>query len=521
MLKEQYQEILDRMDNSKVDHENGINEKEALAATRLARDGTDDALHSCNETITSQQALKLNNNDIFSIRPKRNKVGSKSLTDMLKCEYSDCTNINVDLIRCNLCGKRICEECSDLQVTKLKPLMIKCRTLYFSCKGCDTFVRDTTVNVNSDLIDKITSLEKDLSVKNVELGQYLETNPEKELISVSIQTNCGITEAYDKLSNEHKVLDKKLELTQASLDKKTHDYARLKGENNTLCQQIKTLSEHEVTLRDLLEDRENTLHATEEKLNAVENSTVSNSNNSTDNLHIKIQNLLTTRLNLIQESTDKITNQRFDEMEKNIDQLITKKIEDRVAEGIETRAIGVQDQNQSYANSLKNNQVVSNFESIIKTTKNNELVQEKEREKRSANLIVYGIKEVSDDQGELRDHDNNFIPSFLETIGVSMRPKHVSRLGKTNEKKLRPVKLVMDSSADKESVMSRLGNLKNADIIYRSLSVRDDYTIEERELIKDYVKKADDKNKEENTQQWKVRGTPKNGLRLVKITKQR
>ena len=77
----------------------------------------------------------------------------------------------------------------------------------------------------------------------------------------------------------------------------------------------------------------------------------------------------------------------------------------------------------------------------------------------------------------------------------------------------------MNNSADKDSIMARLGNLKNAEPIYKSLSVRDDYTIEGRELIKEWVMKADNKNKENNTQAWKVRGTPKNGLRLVKITK--
>ena len=57
--------------------------------------------------------------------------------------------------------------------------------------------------------------------------------------------------------------------------------------------------------------------------------------------------------------------------------------------------------------------------------------------------------------------------------------------------------------------MSRLSNLKNAEEIYRKVSVRDDYTIEEREQIREWAKKADRKNKDENTDAWKVRGTPK------------
>ena len=38
--------------------------------------------------------------------------------------------------------------------------------------------------------------------------------------------------------------------------------------------------------------------------------------------------------------------------------------------------------------------------------------------------------------------------------------------------------------------MSRLCNLKNADEIYRKLSIRDDYTIEEREEIREWVNKG-------------------------------
>ena len=66
--------------------------------------------------------------------------------------------------------------------------------------------------------------------------------------------------------------------------------------------------------------------------------------------------------------------------------------------------------------------------------------------------------------------------------------------------------------------MSKLNKLKDADPSLRTISVRDDYTIEERELIKTFVEEAKRKNESQNTTAWKVRGTPKNGLRLVQIT---
>ena len=48
--------------------------------------------------------------------------------------------------------------------------------------------------------------------------------------------------------------------------------------------------------------------------------------------------------------------------------------------------------------------------------------------------------------------------------------------------------------------------------IYHQLSVRDDYTIEEWKQIKEWVKKAEQKYRDENTQAWKVRGSPRSSL---------
>ena len=66
--------------------------------------------------------------------------------------------------------------------------------------------------------------------------------------------------------------------------------------------------------------------------------------------------------------------------------------------------------------------------------------------------------------------------------------------------------------------MSNLYKLKNADTALRGISVRDDYTLEEQKLIRTMNEEARKRNEAENVTQWKVWGTPKNGLRVVKIT---
>ena len=68
--------------------------------------------------------------------------------------------------------------------------------------------------------------------------------------------------------------------------------------------------------------------------------------------------------------------------------------------------------------------------------------------------------------------------------------------------------------------MARLANLRNADDRYKRISIKEDYMWEEIQQIRERVTKVEEKNKEEQTSDWKVRGNPKNGLRLVKITRQ-
>ena len=189
----------------------------------------------------------------------------------------------------------------------------------------------------------------------------------------------------------------------------------------------------------------------------------------------------------------KLISEGFNKIEENIDRLITKKIAEnsKKVEQIEANINEALAKNNSYADKLKSKLDVNSFAAVIKTNKNDDLIQERERERerRSANVIIYGISEISaDSQNIAKEHDEKFVHSLLGTIGVTSLPKHIIRLCKPIADKTRPVKLVMINSRDKDNIMSRLVNLTEE--IYRKVSVRDDYTIEEREIIKEWVKKS-------------------------------
>ena len=66
--------------------------------------------------------------------------------------------------------------------------------------------------------------------------------------------------------------------------------------------------------------------------------------------------------------------------------------------------------------------------------------------------------------------------------------------------------------------MSRLGRLRGAEDDFKKISVTDDYTVAEREEIRRWVKIANEKNMNGNEGYlWKVRGTPKSGMRLTRV----
>ena len=146
------------------------------------------------------------NEDSFVPKPKTNAQGHG-----IGCQVSGCDRSDIDLIKCNMCRNLVCEECSGVKVTKLRPVMNQCKTLYFMCPSCDAQIRDTSdINAYDVLKEKVEALSEELG------------NSET---------------AYENLA-----------------------------------QQVKTLDEHQTSLKLLLEERENSMHETEAKLVSLEQS---------------------------------------------------------------------------------------------------------------------------------------------------------------------------------------------------------------------------------------------------------
>ena len=107
-----------------------------------------------------------------------------------------------------------------------------------------------------------------------------------------------------------------------------------------------------------------------------------------------------------------------------------------------------------YPNAIINQTLVcSDFRSIIKENKNDELITERERQLRATNIIIHGVGEEIENG---KEKDEEFVTAFLGKLGIESKSSSNVRLGNFDPNKTRPIKLKMSSEAEKENIMSRL-----------------------------------------------------------------
>ena len=158
----------------------------------------------------------------------------------------------------------------------------------------------------------------------------------------------------------------------------------------------------------------------------------------------------------------------------------------------------------------------------MQETQNEQLAEQTERKQRAGNIILHGIEEdYGTDENERKQIDEAYVHSLFDTVAKDISFKSITRLGKVDSEntKKRPIKVVMKSEEAKIVVMSNLRKLKGKEE-FNGLSITEDYTTKERELIRQYTEKAKEANSNEPVDsKTKVRGNPKNGLVIKKFQK--
>ena len=145
----------------------------------------------------------------------------------------------------------------------------------------------------------------------------------------------------------------------------------------------------------------------------------------------------------------------------------------------------------------------------VNVNKNEKLKQcSKLVEDRDKNVIIYG----------LRESDADLVQEIFEVTETTFEPAHAMRLGQRRDDKIRPLMLTMKTKKDKEQFMRKLWILKDTRNRFGKISITEDYTLEERDLIKKWNIEAKRRNQQRTKEyRWTVRGAPRTGVRLIQI----
>ena len=391
--------------------------------------------------------MKMNNGDPFVPKPRKNTKGESESNG---CEISGCSNINVDLTKCSMCGNLVCEDCSGVKVAKLRPIMNACSKLYFTCPNCDVLVRDTSeVNIYDTLKGKIDTLIEELGNSERENTKLKEDGEKHQRETMQLRDEIvalktGISEQDLKIKMQAGVIQQ--------LQSK-------EKENSTT-----EPGEHDVNI--------------DAKLEAFSAGILS-----------KVTEIMDMKLQQINTSTKTST--------------------DPVNPDVSTPPA-------TWSNVVSQSQ---NMKTVMREARNDEKIEESEKQRRANNIIIHGADEIGASPDEIKKADDGYIKEIFAKIGVAVTPTTIARLGTPRENGKRPIKLAMKSKEDKEKVMNNLGRLKNTERYFGKISLKDDHTSNEREQIRTLTNETKKKCEENPDRDYKVRGDSKNGWRIVSFLK--
>ena len=227
----------------------------------------------------------------------------------------------------------------------------------------------------------------------------------------------------------------------------------------------------------------------------------------------------------ISEENTKLTQQLINEQLTKFDDKRIESYIDNKFNALENRIKEYQSQsninNQSYSDMLKKD-TQSDFTTIMRVAKIEEKKEERDHAQRQTNIIIHGTTEDdSTSQKDQENQDKELVTTLLKDTAYNALPKYIGRVGTKTDGKSRPLKVVFSTEKEKKNLFANLKALKGIEK-YQGISISDDYTRAERDMIKTWAIQAKEKNNLEPNDSniiWRVRGNPKSGLMLRKFAK--
>ena len=401
-----------------------------------------------------------------------------------KCTVTECTDENGDYLKfqCNNCKRWVHFKCTRLPMYQIQ-LFLTSGTKYskYVCVSCVNVSKGLYDLTNKMKVDKCEELYREKYEKQLERSSKYEG----EIILLNNKLKEKEKE-IGKLRTEIQAFETRYSnlLGQTKRRKIEEDSAELKD------QEIERLMKENEDLSEWLNERETVLDDTRKKLEDMNSTNLEEIENRFKIMQEDFKSFIDEKLNFHNHLKDKGTLPYAPEVSGDISK-------------------EVNDKNQ-----------MDTYQSLMLSKRNEEIAEEHEKKSRSCNIIIHGRKETENSPEYL--DDTTFIDMLIHiTNAKDLKPKSIQRIGTYNCTKIRPIKVIFSNEKDKETIMKSLGKLKGKQL-FQKITITDDYTLLEREMIKHLRIKASERNSSEPENSlyvWRLRGRPKTGLVLKRIKK--
>ena len=200
--------------------------------------------------------------------------------------------------------------------------------------------------------------------------------------------------------------------------------------------------------------------------------------------------------------------------------LVEKKIAEKMKETDDTLVKTVKTKVEDHLQTVTNN-IADVSKSLVDVKR--DVDEQKEREQRAANIIMYNVPESSSEQPQDRNKDDqqfclNTVSKVLKVKINAADMKRMVTLGKRVDSVNRPLLIQFRDRILKNMIMESLSALKEADETHRKLIFAHDLTKKEREVCKSMVAEAKEQENKDSSGEfiYRVRGVP-GSFRIVKI----
>ena len=154
-------------------------------------------------------------------------------------------------------------------------------------------------------------------------------------------------------------------------------------------------------------------------------------------------------------------------------------------------------------------------EEVIQKSLKDRDIEERERQNRRKNIIVFGLPESDKPEPETRREEDiqkmvGLCRNICKIDITSRDVRRAVRLRKATENNERPLLIAMDEETKKQEIFLNLNKIRGAERPFNKVVMTHDLAVRQREELKELIKEANQKEQQDETGSfmYRVRGPP-------------